>query len=107
MQSSEDEKLLREVFQEFDINKDGQISKDELVLGYTQLFSDREMAIVQANRILEKFDINRNGLLDYSGIIYIYIYIIEFIMANVKTNKLFGEKELEAAFRLYDLVPFS
>ena len=78
MQTKEDERRLRGIFNEFDINRDGQISREELIIGYTILFGDKQMAIVQSERILDQLDINHNGKLDYSGTPYIYLKCLLF-----------------------------
>ena len=106
MLTKEDEGKLLEMFDSFDLNKDGQLSRDELITGYTMLFGDRQMAIIQIDRIMEEVDINKNGLIDYSGInIYTNIYIyVEFILANTNINKLLGERQVRAAFNHFDLV---
>ena len=75
MQEKEEEGRLLEIFQAFDSDKDGQLSKEELIEGYTQLFGDSLLAVVEVDRIIEQVDISHNGLIDYSGIFYFYTYI--------------------------------
>ena len=105
MESKEEETRLRGIFQAFDANKDGQLSKDELVNGYTIIFGDPQMATVQVERIMDHVDMNHNGLLDYSGTYHqLIITIIEFIIANANYNQFLGDKQLKVAFEQFDLV---
>ena len=74
MQDKKEEEHLLQTFHAFDTNKDGFLSRDELIQIYTQLFEDVMMAEIEVGRIIEQVDLNNNGLIDYSGI-YIIIFI--------------------------------
>ena len=67
MQEKDEEAHLLQIFQAFDSNKDGQLSREELIAGYSQLFGDELMAEIEVDRIIEQVDVNHNGLVDYSG----------------------------------------
>ena len=67
MQDKEEEEKLLKIFQAFDSDKDGQLSKEELMEGYKQLFGVEYMAEAEVDRIIDQVDINHNGLIDYSG----------------------------------------
>ena len=54
----------------FDINNDGQLSREEFILGYTKIMGNEELAIMEIDKIMNHFDINHNGSLDYSGKLY-------------------------------------
>ena len=73
MQSKNEEKKLREMFSTFDTNKDGQLSREELISGYIMLFGNEDIATMEVDKIMKHYDVNHNGLLDYSGILYIDI----------------------------------
>ena len=75
MQSTEDEIKLRAMFEQLDKNKDGQLSREELISGYEIIFGNRELAIIETDHLLHNFDINHNGKLDYTGIMLYKIFI--------------------------------
>ncbi len=102
LQTKEEEKKLREIVQAFDANNDGQLSREELIAGYTQLFNDPEKANKEVDAMIEMVDANGNGLIDYSGI-YIYIYI-EFLMANANMGEALSNDKLKMAFDAFDMV---
>ena len=105
--NKEREEELKKIFISFDTNGDGQLDKEELIDGYEKVFNDRKLAEDEVDRIIEEIDIDGNGVIDYTGIIYIYIYMyIEFLMANIKKEELFSKNKLKAAFDMFDLVIF-
>jgi len=66
--SKEEEKKLREVFSQFDTNGDGQLSQEELLEGYKQLYGgEEELAQEAVSKIMNNIDINKNGTIDYNG----------------------------------------
>ena len=103
-QSEKEEKELKEVFQAFDINGDGELSKDELIAGYTQIYHDVTKAETEVNKILKEVDINQNGVVDYSGKYIVDHIYIEFLMANMNFRKKVNDRTLKDAFRAFDLV---
>ncbi|CAD8150941.1 unnamed protein product [Paramecium pentaurelia] len=84
---------LQNTFQCLDINRDGVISKEELIEGYKKIIKSQEQAEQQAERILEEIDKNLSGQIDYS----------EFIMASINQSKIISQKKIEQAFRIFDL----
>ncbi len=63
------EKRAREVFQMFDTNHDGQLSRDELLQGYKLLCDgNMRLAIEETDKAMRRIDINKNGTIDYHGI---------------------------------------
>ena len=108
MQDKEEEAKLLETFQAFDTNKDGQLSREELEEGYTQLFGNIQIAKIEVERIIQQVDVNQNGLIDYSGnslnLFSIYLFYVEFLVANANLKKLFSEEKLRVAFNELDLV---
>ena len=93
VQNNEEEKRLKKIFEAFDTNKDGALSREELIDGYFTLFGDFRMAEVEVERIMKKVDVNENGRIDYS----------EFLMATSNVNNLLGSKKLQMAFEQFDL----
>ncbi|CAD8071877.1 unnamed protein product [Paramecium sonneborni] len=84
---------LQHTFQSLDSNRDGVLSKEELIQGYKRIMKNQEQAELQAERILEEIDKNLSGQIDYS----------EFIMASINQTKILSQKKIEQAFRIFDL----
>ncbi|CAK91481.1 unnamed protein product (macronuclear) [Paramecium tetraurelia] len=84
---------LQHTFQSLDVNRDGVLSKEELIQGYKRIMKNQEQAEQQAERILEEIDKNFSGQIDYS----------EFIMASINQSKILSQKKIEQAFRIFDL----
>lgn len=89
---NEEIKKLKEEFDKFDINKDGEISKEELIKYLEQLYPYQE-AVERADDIFKEIDFNHDGCINFS----------EFITANFKKDKLLSEKTLQKTFNLLDL----
>ena len=104
MQDKEEETRLRNVFQAFDSNKDGQLSREDLIEGYCQLFGNLEIAELEVDRIIQQVDVNQNGLIDYSGNILYYLLLLEFLVANANLKNLLSQKKLKVVFSELDLV---
>jgi len=66
--NEEEERRHRKIFEQFDVNHDGQLSVDELVEGYKMLFNgDEKLARKEAERTLKRIDLNKNGNIDFNG----------------------------------------
>ena len=89
---NEEIKKLKEEFDKFDINKDGEISKDELIKYLEKLYPYQE-AVERADDIFKEIDFNHDGCINFS----------EFITANFKKDKLLSETTLQKTFNLLDL----
>lgn len=89
-----EEVKLREVFDALDVNKDGQISMQELIEGCFSVCKDMSKAKAEAAKIMAQVDLNKNGSIDYT----------EFLVANLKINAYLGEEKLKEAFEFYDTV---
>jgi calcium-dependent protein kinase len=65
--ASKDEKneLLKQ-FQSLDLNNDGKLSRDELIIGYRKVLNEAE-AEEEVDRIMKSVDKNDSGAIDYSG----------------------------------------
>ena len=88
----EDCNYLREVFIALDDNGDGKLTKTELINGLTILL-DRDEAEKEVNRLFEIIDVDGNGFIEYE----------EFLRAGLDKGKILTEKNLETAFKLYDI----
>jgi len=88
----EKEKLL-ETFRALDVDKDGQLTKEELKQGYVKIMGmTNELAEEEAERIMRKIDTNNSGNIDYS----------EFVNATISKQNILTKEKLEAAFKIFD-----
>jgi calcium-dependent protein kinase len=89
--TKDDKNELLELFQQFDKNGDGVLSKDEILAGYREILGDVE-AEKEAERIMAEVDIDKSGTIDYN----------EFILASLSKQKLLNKEKLEATFKMFD-----
>ena len=89
---NEEIKTLKEEFDKIDVNKDGEISKDELIKCLESIYP-RQEAILRANAIFKEIDFNNDGSINFS----------EFLTVNIQKEKLLNEETLDKAFRMFDL----
>jgi len=75
LMSGKEKDQLQKAFQAMDANHDGQLSKDELIEGYTKTYGNRAEAETIVEEIMKTADPDGNGVLDYT----------EFLIAT--TNK--------------------
>ena len=85
-------KDLNVLFKEFDKDKDGQISYDELKAGLLKLNS-KEITEKDINDTFQALDINKNGKIGYT----------EFIAATLNKNLYLQEEKLYEAFSVFDV----
>lgn len=62
---------LKEIFMSLDKNGDGTLTQEELLEGYTKLYGSKERAVSEVNYLMNSADIDNNGVIDYSGIVFI------------------------------------
>ena len=89
--SLKETKELREIFLSIDKDKDGKISKEELIEQF-KLTMGPEKAETEASLILQEVDTDNSGFIDYT----------EFLKANLDSSKLFSEQNLQVAFGVFD-----
>ena len=89
---NEEIKTLKEEFDKIDVNKDGEISKEELIECLAVCYPYQE-AVEKANQIFNEIDFNNDGTINFS----------EFLTVNFKKEKLLSEDTLEKTFKLFDI----
>jgi calcium-dependent protein kinase len=89
---NEEIKALKEEFDKFDVNKDGEISKEELIKCLEINYPYQE-AIERANKIFNEIDFNNDGSINFS----------EFLTVNIQKEKLLNEETLDNAFKMFDI----
>jgi calcium-dependent protein kinase len=89
--SKEEKNELLELFQAFDKNGDGVLSKEEIYEGYKSILGEVEAA-KEVERIMNEVDIDRSGTIDYN----------EFVMAATNRQNILNKEKLEATFKMFD-----
>jgi calcium-dependent protein kinase len=93
LMSKEDKNELINLFNSFDTNSDGVLTKQEIINGYKEMMSmSLESAEKEAERIFDEVDLDKNGTIDYN----------EFLIACTNRNKLLNKDKLEQTFKLFD-----
>lgn len=89
--SKEEKNDMLELFQNFDENGDGVLTKEEILNGYKTImpFEDAEKEV---ERIMNEVDIDKSGTIDYN----------EFVLAAINKQKLLNKEKLEATFKMFD-----
>ena len=89
---NEEIKQLKDEFDKIDVNKDGEISKEELVRCLEVLYPHEE-AKQRADDIFKEIDFNNDGTINFS----------EFLTVNISKEKLLSEDTLSKAFQMFDI----
>lgn len=105
--SKEEKQELMNTFKILDLNGDGKLSREELVIGifrresiervmnvgYSKTMS-REDAEKEVDNIMRVVDTNNSGEIDYS----------EFVTASINRQKLLSKEKLDIVFKMFDKV---
>ena len=89
---NEEIKKLKIEFDKIDVNKDGEISLDELIQCLKTLYPIEE-AKKRAEDIFKQIDFNNDGSINFS----------EFLTVNLQKEKILNEDMLRKAFNLFDI----
>ena len=89
---NEEIRQLKEEFDKIDVNKDGEISEEELIRCLEVLYPHEE-AKQKAKDIFKEIDFNNDGTINFS----------EFLTVNVSKEKLLSGETLKKAFKLFDI----
>lgn len=82
------------VFQSLDLNGDGILSKDELILAYSKILGNFKKAEKYTDKILKYLDSNKNGSIEFS----------EFIIGALCQGNFLTKKKLRIGFQMFDKV---
>ena len=86
--------IVLHVFQSVDLNGDGILSKEELVLAYRKIFGDLKKSEKYVEKIFKYLDSNKNGSIDFS----------EFVIGALSQENFLTRKRLKIGFRMFDKV---
>lgn len=84
MITQEEMRELAKTFEALDVNNDGRLTRDELLVGFTAQMG-AVAAEIEADRIMTTVDMDANGAIDYS----------EFIAASVNKSKLLTKERMK------------
>lgn len=91
--SKEDTEEMAAMFQSFDRDHSGTLSRSELITGFSLLFGrDSEEVAGEVDLILSQVDTDMSGEIDYT----------EFITASVSLQQILTKERLFAAFQVFD-----
>ncbi|KAM3133795.1 hypothetical protein pb186bvf_014058 [Paramecium bursaria] len=83
-----------QIFKQYDTDGDGALSKEELLKGLTLTQQDDEFkANLIVEQVLQELDVDESGKIDF----------VEFISAAMIQEKKMSQKQLEQAFKLFDI----
>jgi len=68
--SPKEEEKIRQIFDIFDTDRDGKLSKKDLTAGLKYIYGDEKRAKKEAENIFRNIDINKKGAIEYNGICY-------------------------------------
>lgn len=89
--TKEEKNDLLELFQSFDKNGDGVLTKEEIFEGYKSILGEIE-ASKEVERIMSEIDLDKSGTIDYN----------EFVIATTNKQALINKERLEATFKIFD-----
>eukprot|EP00826_Nyctotherus_ovalis_P052537 TRINITY_DN6675_c0_g2_i7.p1 TRINITY_DN6675_c0_g2~~TRINITY_DN6675_c0_g2_i7.p1 ORF type:complete len:435 (-),score=136.17 TRINITY_DN6675_c0_g2_i7:130-1434(-) len=83
---------LRAVFMALDKSGKGQLTREDLIKGYKELYGHKYDEKETVDRIMSHADADKNGSLNYT----------EFTVATIDKHKVLTRERLEAAFKMFD-----
>lgn len=89
--TKEERNELLDLFQSFDKNGDGILTKEEIFEGYKSILGEVE-ASREVERIMHDVDLDKSGTIDYN----------EFVLATTNRQKVLNKERLEATFKTFD-----
>lgn len=90
--NSKENKELKDAFLAMDVNNDGKLDKQEMLVLYKSKFGDEQQAIEVVESMMSKVDVDNSGFIDYT----------EFIAASIGEKKLMSKKNLQVVFAMFD-----
>ncbi len=81
------------MFIHFDKNKDGRLSKEEIVQGYEEYYGTPPK-LEEIDKLFAAVDVDGSGTIDYT----------EFVGATINEKTLLNDEKLRAAFKMFDKV---
>jgi len=100
--SKAEEARIRQIFNSFDKDNNGQITKEELIDILVYIYGDCKRVYKEADEIFMNIDLDNNGTIEYNG--KFIFHFLEFLVANLKVNSMLDEENLKKAFDFYDVV---
>ena len=91
MMNKEEIEEYRKIFTQFDLNSDGRLTREELIIGLSSTMSDGE-AKIEVDRIFDSIDGDKSNQIEFE----------EFLVAFMNKEKLLKEENLSSAFMLFD-----
>lgn len=82
-------------FKALDLDHDGELTHDELMIGYSKLMGEEE-ARREVDRIFKTIDVNGTNGIDFT----------EFLLATVNHKKLLSHERMTQVFQMFDKVCF-
>jgi len=87
----EEKDELYKTFKQLDLDGDGQLTHDELMIGYGKTMGEED-AKKEVDRIFKTIDVNGTGAIDFT----------EFLLATVNHKKLLSQERMTAVFKMFD-----
>jgi len=88
---SEERDSLLQIFHALDLNGDGQLSREELLIGFKEIMNSEDPE-AEVDAIFKAIDNNYSGTIEYS----------EFLMATINRHNMLCEDKLASVFKFID-----
>lgn len=88
--SKDERRALIATFKALDINNDGELSKDELLLGFKKV--DTNLTEIDIEALVDRIDNNKSKSIDYT----------EFVAAAIDRKNLLSEERMQSCFNMFD-----